>query len=45
MKNKTDYIHFIEYSLKNFSFENYDFGRKWLNILKKNVVCHAIQRV
>ena len=36
MKNKTDYIHFIEYSLKNFSFENYDFGRKWLNILKNN---------
>ena len=34
MKKKDDYSEFIKMSLDNFSFENYNFGSKWMAILK-----------
>ena len=36
MSKHNDYIDFIKFSLNNFSFDNYSFGKKWLNIIKKN---------
>lgn len=35
MKDYNDYHQFIKFSLDSFSFKNYNFGSKWLDILKK----------